>query len=44
VSPHELLFGIAVTPEADAYPGIVAQVQAAERGALDLVGVQDDPY
>jgi alkanesulfonate monooxygenase SsuD/methylene tetrahydromethanopterin reductase-like flavin-dependent oxidoreductase (luciferase family) len=39
-----LRFGISVTPTADAYPQIVAQVLAAERGGLDLVGIQDHPY
>jgi alkanesulfonate monooxygenase SsuD/methylene tetrahydromethanopterin reductase-like flavin-dependent oxidoreductase (luciferase family) len=37
-------FGISVTPAADRYPDIVAQVLAAERGGLDLVGIQDHPY
>jgi alkanesulfonate monooxygenase SsuD/methylene tetrahydromethanopterin reductase-like flavin-dependent oxidoreductase (luciferase family) len=38
------LFGISVTPYAEAYSEIVAQVLAAERGGLDLVGIQDHPY
>jgi alkanesulfonate monooxygenase SsuD/methylene tetrahydromethanopterin reductase-like flavin-dependent oxidoreductase (luciferase family) len=33
-----------VTPLADAYPELVAQVQAADRTGLDLVGIQDHPY
>ena len=33
-----------MTPLADAYPEIVAQVLAAERGGLDVVGIQDHPY
>jgi alkanesulfonate monooxygenase SsuD/methylene tetrahydromethanopterin reductase-like flavin-dependent oxidoreductase (luciferase family) len=37
-------FGISVVPSAAAYHDIVAQVVAAERGGLDLVGVQDHPY
>jgi alkanesulfonate monooxygenase SsuD/methylene tetrahydromethanopterin reductase-like flavin-dependent oxidoreductase (luciferase family) len=37
-------FGISVTPYAQAYREIVAQVLAAERGGLDLVGIQDHPY
>ena len=41
---RELRFGISVTPYADAYPAIVEQVLAAERGQLDLVGIQDHPY
>jgi alkanesulfonate monooxygenase SsuD/methylene tetrahydromethanopterin reductase-like flavin-dependent oxidoreductase (luciferase family) len=36
--------GISVTPTAAAYREIVAQVLAAERGGLDLVGIQDHPY
>ena len=39
-----LMFGISVTPYAEAYPQIVAQVLAAERAGLDLVGIQDHPY
>ena len=42
--PLPLRFGISVTPTADAYLDIVAQVLAAERGGLDLVGIQDHPY
>ena len=41
---RELRFGISVTPYADGYPAIVEQVLAAERGGLDLVGIQDHPY
>ncbi|MGH2382011.1 MAG: LLM class flavin-dependent oxidoreductase [Candidatus Limnocylindria bacterium] len=33
-----------MTPTAAAYPEVVAQVLAAERGGLDLVGIQDHPY
>ena len=40
----EFRFGISVTPYADHYRDIVGQVLAAERGALDLVGIQDHPY
>jgi alkanesulfonate monooxygenase SsuD/methylene tetrahydromethanopterin reductase-like flavin-dependent oxidoreductase (luciferase family) len=39
-----LRFGISVTPTASDYPQIVEQVLAAERGGLDLVGIQDHPY
>ncbi len=39
-----LLFGISVTPYAEQYAEIVRQVLAAERGGLDLVGIQDHPY
>jgi alkanesulfonate monooxygenase SsuD/methylene tetrahydromethanopterin reductase-like flavin-dependent oxidoreductase (luciferase family) len=37
-------FGIAVTPTARDHAAIVAQVLAAERGGLELVGIQDHPY
>lgn len=37
-------FGLFLTPEAAAYPDLVRQVDAAERGGLDLVGIQDHPY
>ena len=37
-------FGLSVTPTADSYSEIVAQVLAAERVGLDLVGIQDHPY
>jgi alkanesulfonate monooxygenase SsuD/methylene tetrahydromethanopterin reductase-like flavin-dependent oxidoreductase (luciferase family) len=37
-------FGISVTPLADAYPDLVEQVLAAERGGLEVVGIQDHPY
>jgi alkanesulfonate monooxygenase SsuD/methylene tetrahydromethanopterin reductase-like flavin-dependent oxidoreductase (luciferase family) len=39
-----LSFGISVTPYASAHPEIVAQVLAAERVGLELVGIQDHPY
>jgi alkanesulfonate monooxygenase SsuD/methylene tetrahydromethanopterin reductase-like flavin-dependent oxidoreductase (luciferase family) len=35
---------LSVVPTADAYREIVAQVLAAERAGLDLVGIQDHPY
>jgi len=44
VARPDLRFGISVTPYAATYPEIVAQVTAAERGDLDLVGIQDHPY
>jgi alkanesulfonate monooxygenase SsuD/methylene tetrahydromethanopterin reductase-like flavin-dependent oxidoreductase (luciferase family) len=37
-------FGISVTPYAEAYPQILAQVLAAERTGFDLIGIQDHPY
>lgn len=39
-----VLFGASVTPMAAAYPQIVQQALAAERGGLDLIGIQDHPY
>ena len=38
------LFGISVVPVAAAHRDIIEQVLAAERGGLDLVGIQDHPY
>jgi alkanesulfonate monooxygenase SsuD/methylene tetrahydromethanopterin reductase-like flavin-dependent oxidoreductase (luciferase family) len=37
-------FGFFLVPEAGVYPELVRQVEAAERGGLDLVGIQDHPY
>ncbi len=37
-------FGISVTPSAADYPRVVEQVLAAERGGLELVGIQAHPY
>ncbi|MGH2454834.1 MAG: LLM class flavin-dependent oxidoreductase [Candidatus Limnocylindria bacterium] len=42
--PRRVLFGISVTPNAVDHPRLVEQVLAAERGGLDLVGIQDHPY
>jgi alkanesulfonate monooxygenase SsuD/methylene tetrahydromethanopterin reductase-like flavin-dependent oxidoreductase (luciferase family) len=42
--PRDIQFGIFPTPTAADYPAIVEQVLAAERGRLDLVGIQDHPY
>ncbi|HET8571867.1 MAG TPA: LLM class flavin-dependent oxidoreductase [Candidatus Limnocylindria bacterium] len=39
-----LRFGVFVTPSAADYPRVVEQVLAAERGGLDLIGIQDHPY
>lgn len=36
--------GLFLTPEAASYPDLLRQVDAAERGGLDLVGIQDHPY
>jgi alkanesulfonate monooxygenase SsuD/methylene tetrahydromethanopterin reductase-like flavin-dependent oxidoreductase (luciferase family) len=43
-SGSAILIGLSVTPYAETYPEIVAQVLAAERGGSDLVGIQDHPY
>jgi alkanesulfonate monooxygenase SsuD/methylene tetrahydromethanopterin reductase-like flavin-dependent oxidoreductase (luciferase family) len=37
-------FGLFLIPEATSYPELVRQVEAAERGGLDLIGIQDHPY
>ena len=43
--PHgQPLFGAFVTPSAAEHEAVVEQVLAAERGGLDLVGIQDHPY
>ncbi|MDQ3938097.1 MAG: LLM class flavin-dependent oxidoreductase, partial [Chloroflexota bacterium] len=44
MAARQVSFGISVTPLAQAYPQIVAQVLAAERVGLELVGIQDHPY
>jgi alkanesulfonate monooxygenase SsuD/methylene tetrahydromethanopterin reductase-like flavin-dependent oxidoreductase (luciferase family) len=36
--------GAFVVPDADALEGVLAQVQAAEEGGLELIGIQDHPY
>jgi hypothetical protein len=43
IDTASLQLGISVTPLADAYDAIRAQVLAAERGGLDLVGILDHP-
>jgi alkanesulfonate monooxygenase SsuD/methylene tetrahydromethanopterin reductase-like flavin-dependent oxidoreductase (luciferase family) len=37
-------FGLFLVPNAADYPDLLRQVAAAERGGLDLIGVQDHPY
>jgi alkanesulfonate monooxygenase SsuD/methylene tetrahydromethanopterin reductase-like flavin-dependent oxidoreductase (luciferase family) len=46
VSPaaREPRFGLFLIPDAASYPDLLRQVEAAERGGLDLIGVQDHPY
>lgn len=41
---REVEFGIFPTPDVDQLPTLFAMVDAAERGGLDLVGIQDHPY
>ena len=36
--------GAFVVPQADDLEGVLMQVQAAEEGGLDLIGIQDHPY
>jgi alkanesulfonate monooxygenase SsuD/methylene tetrahydromethanopterin reductase-like flavin-dependent oxidoreductase (luciferase family) len=44
VAHDPVRFGISVVPSAATYHNTVAQVMAAERGGLDIVGIQDHPY
>jgi alkanesulfonate monooxygenase SsuD/methylene tetrahydromethanopterin reductase-like flavin-dependent oxidoreductase (luciferase family) len=37
-------FGLFLIPTAAEYPDLLRQVAAAERGGLDLIGIQDHPY
>jgi alkanesulfonate monooxygenase SsuD/methylene tetrahydromethanopterin reductase-like flavin-dependent oxidoreductase (luciferase family) len=37
-------FGLFLIPNAGEYPDLLHQVAAAERGGLDLIGIQDHPY
>ena len=39
-----LQLGLFVNPSADRYSETLAIVEAAERGGLDLIGIQDHPY
>ncbi|HEY7629243.1 MAG TPA: LLM class flavin-dependent oxidoreductase [Thermoleophilaceae bacterium] len=39
-----LKLGLFVNPSAGAYRDTLAMVEAAERGGLDLIGIQDHPY
>jgi len=39
-----LKLGLFVNPSADAYRDTLAMVATAERGGLDLIGIQDHPY
>jgi alkanesulfonate monooxygenase SsuD/methylene tetrahydromethanopterin reductase-like flavin-dependent oxidoreductase (luciferase family) len=41
ISPE---FGLFLIPDAASYPDLLRQVEAAERGGLDLIGIQDHPY
>jgi alkanesulfonate monooxygenase SsuD/methylene tetrahydromethanopterin reductase-like flavin-dependent oxidoreductase (luciferase family) len=46
VSPaaRDASFGLFLIPNAAEYPDLLRQVAAAERGGLDLIGIQDHPY
>ncbi len=37
-------FGLFLIPDAASHPDLLRQVEAAERGGLDLIGIQDHPY
>jgi alkanesulfonate monooxygenase SsuD/methylene tetrahydromethanopterin reductase-like flavin-dependent oxidoreductase (luciferase family) len=37
-------FGLFLVPNAAEYPDLLRQAAAAERGGLDLIGIQDHPY
>jgi alkanesulfonate monooxygenase SsuD/methylene tetrahydromethanopterin reductase-like flavin-dependent oxidoreductase (luciferase family) len=41
---RELYFGLSLVPLADEYEQLVAAARAADRGGLDLIGIQDHPY
>ncbi len=41
---REPSFGLFLIPNAAEYPDLLRQVAAAERGGLDLIGIQDHPY
>jgi alkanesulfonate monooxygenase SsuD/methylene tetrahydromethanopterin reductase-like flavin-dependent oxidoreductase (luciferase family) len=41
---REPSFGLFLVPNAAEYPDLQRQVAAAERGGLDLIGIQDHPY
>jgi alkanesulfonate monooxygenase SsuD/methylene tetrahydromethanopterin reductase-like flavin-dependent oxidoreductase (luciferase family) len=43
-APHDPRFGLFLIPNAAEYPDLLRQVAAAERGGLDLIGIQDHPY
>jgi len=43
-APTDVQFGVFLTPTATDHRLVVEQVLAAERGGLDLVGIQDHPY
>jgi alkanesulfonate monooxygenase SsuD/methylene tetrahydromethanopterin reductase-like flavin-dependent oxidoreductase (luciferase family) len=44
MKPTSPEFGLFLIPNAASYPELVRQVEAAERGGLDLIGIQDHPY
>jgi alkanesulfonate monooxygenase SsuD/methylene tetrahydromethanopterin reductase-like flavin-dependent oxidoreductase (luciferase family) len=44
MTPSSPEFGLFLIPDAASYPDLLRQVEAAERGGLDLIGIQDHPY
>jgi alkanesulfonate monooxygenase SsuD/methylene tetrahydromethanopterin reductase-like flavin-dependent oxidoreductase (luciferase family) len=43
-APRAPRFGLFLVPNAAEYPNLLRQAAAAERGGLDLIGIQDHPY
>jgi alkanesulfonate monooxygenase SsuD/methylene tetrahydromethanopterin reductase-like flavin-dependent oxidoreductase (luciferase family) len=43
-APGDPRFGLFLIPNAAEYPDLLRQAAAAERGGLDLIGIQDHPY
>jgi alkanesulfonate monooxygenase SsuD/methylene tetrahydromethanopterin reductase-like flavin-dependent oxidoreductase (luciferase family) len=43
-APRDPRFGLFLIPTAAEYPELLRQVDAAERGGLDVIGIQDHPY
>jgi alkanesulfonate monooxygenase SsuD/methylene tetrahydromethanopterin reductase-like flavin-dependent oxidoreductase (luciferase family) len=43
-APRDPRFGLFLIPNATQYPDLLRQAAAAERGGLDLIGIQDHPY
>jgi alkanesulfonate monooxygenase SsuD/methylene tetrahydromethanopterin reductase-like flavin-dependent oxidoreductase (luciferase family) len=43
-TPRDPKFGLFLLPDAASYHDLLRQVDAGERGGLDLIGIQDHPY